>query len=133
MLFLKTGKPEPERVHGAFISNEETAGIVDFIKEQGIIAERLGMESEEGGDSDRPFDGDAEDELFSEAVSLVVRHQLASVSMLQRRLKVGFSRAGRLMDLMERAGIVGPFEGSKAREVYVRPGELSGARQDPDE
>jgi S-DNA-T family DNA segregation ATPase FtsK/SpoIIIE len=135
MLFLKTGKPEPDRVHGAFISNEETAAIVDFIKEQGYVAERLEIAaSGDGEGSDRPFDGDSEDELFSEAVSLVVRHQLASVSMLQRRLKVGFSRAGRLMDLMERAGIVGPFEGSKAREVYVKPGELSAAaRQEPDE
>ncbi len=134
MLFLKTGKPEPDRVHGAFISNDETAAIVDFIKEQGYVAERLEIEvpgGEEG--ADRPFDGDSEDELFSEAVSLVVRHQLASVSMLQRRLRVGFSRAGRLMDIMERAGIVGPFEGSKAREVYVKPGELSAARQEPDE
>ncbi len=133
MLFLKTGRPEAERVHGAFISNEETAAIVEFIKEQRIVVERLEMEavSEEGGN--RPFNGNAEDELFEDAVKLVVRHQLASVSMLQRRFKIGFSRAGRLMDLMEQAGIVGAFEGSKSREVFLKPSEMAGVDADRDE
>jgi S-DNA-T family DNA segregation ATPase FtsK/SpoIIIE len=132
MLFLKTGRPEAERVHGAFISNEETTAIADFIKEQRYKVEQEAMEAEEDEDN-RPFDGNAEDELFEDAVKLVVRHQFASVSMLQRRLKVGFSRAGRLMDLMERAGIVGANEGSKAREVLVKPSEMAHVEADLDE
>jgi DNA segregation ATPase FtsK/SpoIIIE-like protein len=132
MLFLKTGRPEAERVHGAFISNEETTAIADFIKEQRYKVEQEAMAAEEEEDN-RPFDGNAEDELFEEAVKLVVRHQFASVSMLQRRLKVGFSRAGRLMDLMERAGIVGANEGSKAREVFMKPSEMAHVEADLDE
>jgi S-DNA-T family DNA segregation ATPase FtsK/SpoIIIE len=133
MLFLKTGRPEPERVHGAFISNDETAAIVEFIKEQRIVVERLEIEGAIGAEGERPFNGNAEDELFEEAVKLVVRHQLASVSMLQRRFKIGFSRAGRLMDLMEQSGIVGPFEGSKSREVLVKPSEFAGVEGERDE
>lgn len=133
MLFLKTGRPEAERVHGAFISNEETTAIADFIKEQRYRVEQDLLSAEAEEDDARPFDGNAEDELFEEAVKLVVRHQFASVSMLQRRLKVGFSRAGRLMDIMERAGIVGPNEGSKAREVYIKPSEMAHADVDSDE
>ncbi len=133
MLFLKTGRPEAERVHGAFISNEETTAIADFIKEQRYRVEQDVINAEAEHEDNRPFNGNAEDELFEEAVKLVVRHQFASVSMLQRRLKVGFSRAGRLMDIMERAGIVGPNEGSKAREVFLKPSEMAHAEADRDD
>jgi S-DNA-T family DNA segregation ATPase FtsK/SpoIIIE len=64
------------------------------------------------------------DELFDDALRLVIRHQQGSVSLLQRRLKIGYARAGRLMDQLEAAGIVGPFDGSKARQVLVDPGYL---------
>ncbi len=123
MLFVFAGRPEINRIHGAFITTEETNELVMFLKEQGYEAKNKrtvilddGVASEggsEGGLSPH------EDELFDEAARIVIRSGQGSVSLLQRRLRVGYSRAARLVDLLEQAGIVGPFEGSKARDVLV--------------
>ncbi|MCI0596265.1 MAG: DNA translocase FtsK, partial [candidate division Zixibacteria bacterium] len=120
MLFMYTGRPEPERIHGAFISGAETEGLVDFLKSQNYevppmdnFAVTPEAELEEETNDDRP------DDLFRQAVELVVRHRQGSVSLLQRRLGVGYQRAARLIDQLEAAGIVGPYDGSKAREVLV--------------
>jgi S-DNA-T family DNA segregation ATPase FtsK/SpoIIIE len=124
MLFTPAGKPEPYRVHGAYISEEETARVVDFWRAKANPAEPIPLatdvsqmdrdeeEAEAGG-------GDFDDDLIREAARLVVNHQQGSTSLLQRRLKVGYSRAGRLMDQLEQLGVVGPFQGSKARDVLV--------------
>ncbi|HVP15132.1 MAG TPA: DNA translocase FtsK, partial [Terriglobales bacterium] len=130
MLFMPAGKPEPFRIHGAFVSEEESARVVDFWRAKAAGAPirmalatdmSLAVESAEDGDDDvDTFD----DELIREAARLVVTHQQGSTSLLQRRLKVGYSRAGRLMDQLEQLGVVGPFQGSKAREVLVDEGWL---------
>ncbi len=133
MLFTPAGKPEPYRIHGAYISEEETARVVDFWKSKvravplqpgqtptplplATEPKMAEIDSEEAAD---PLNDEDDGELVREAARLVVGHQQGSTSLLQRRLKVGYSRAGRLMDQLESLGVVGPFQGSKAREVLV--------------
>jgi S-DNA-T family DNA segregation ATPase FtsK/SpoIIIE len=121
MLFLPPGRPEAVRLHGAFISAEETESLASFLAGQGVSAEHLEDLEEHVATATLAAE---KDDLFDEALRLVVRHQQGSVSLLQRRLKIGYARAGRLMDQLEAAGIVGPFDGSKARQVLVDPGYL---------
>src|SRR5438876_8039418 len=125
MLFTPAGKPEPYRVHGAYVSEDETARVVEFWRAKAspgvappLATEPVNLEKEEeeGGPGE---EGGVDDALVREAARLVVGHQQGSTSLLQRRLKVGYSRAGRLMDQLEELGVVGPFQGSKAREVLV--------------
>jgi S-DNA-T family DNA segregation ATPase FtsK/SpoIIIE len=117
MLFLPPATSEPLRLHGAFVSNDEAQRLVEFLKTQGHLASpAFSLENIEH----REFvPVDKRDELFEDAARIVITHQQGSVSLLQRRLKVGYSRAARLIDFLEEAGIVGPFEGSKARQVLV--------------
>ena len=120
LLYLGHGSSEPTRMHNAFLSLEEIDSLMNHISSQ-PKAEELILESPQetlgaGGLVDSSFGNDS---LFNEAVKIVVTHQQGSISLLQRRLKVGYSRAARLIDEMEQAGIVGPFTGSKAREVLV--------------
>lgn len=120
MLYLPAGSPKPVRIQSAFISTEEVERLTDHIARQQGYAHPFQLPSL----LDRKRAGahgvsDSRDEFFEEAARLIVRHQQGSVSLLQRRLKVGYSRAARLVDELEAAGIVGPFDGSKAREVLV--------------
>jgi S-DNA-T family DNA segregation ATPase FtsK/SpoIIIE len=125
MLFMPAGKPEPYRIHGAYVAEEETSRVVEFWRAKAApgaappLATEVRIpetdEEEEGEDGEDPFD----DELIREAARIVVMHNQGSTSLLQRRLKVGYSRAGRLMDKLEQIGVVGSFQGSKAREVLV--------------
>ncbi len=120
MLFLPGGQGEPIRVHGAFLSGEETERMVEAIKGTDYQSEEVAVFSEHAdinaGSSDR-------DELFDEAVQLVLDAQQASTSFLQRRMKVGYSRAARLMDELENAGVVGPAEGAKPRQILWEQAE----------
>ena len=116
MLFLAPGQPEPIRVHGAFISSTESSAIVEFLKSQNRSTQPA-QESETTPDEDLDDDGDHGDLLFQQAAELVIRHKQGSVSLLQRRLGVGYQRAARLIDRLEEAGVVGSYDGSKAREV----------------
>ena len=125
MLFLQVGKPEPIRLHGAFISNEECMRIAEFVESQkpGSL-ERIPSDvfEEEEYEDDNALglrDPNARDVLFFKAARLVVRNNQGSVSLLQRRLKIGYARAARLIDQLELAAIVSPYDGSKAREVLV--------------
>ncbi len=123
-LYLPAGKPEPYRIHGAYVSGEETERVVAFLKNQGVPA----VADDSVLETVRISDESADDELYEEAMRLVVLHQQASTSMLQRRLKVGYSRAARLLDLLEERGVVGPPDGAKGREVMVTEHELGERR-----
>ena len=125
MLFLPPARPEPIRLHNAFITLEEIENVIGHIRKQAPMDKKplpAFMEEEETGMIG--FERGKRDPLFKDAMNLVVYHNQGSVSLIQRRLKVGYSRAARLIDELEDAGVVGPFEGSKAREVLVTPEEL---------
>jgi S-DNA-T family DNA segregation ATPase FtsK/SpoIIIE len=119
MLFIQPGHPEPVRLHGAYLSSQETSRIVDFIKGQGYSVDPTEIISTKPEEAIIQESTEKDDDLFRQAVELVIRHKQGSVSLLQRRLAVGYQRAARLIDQLEEEGIVGPYDGSKAREVLV--------------
>lgn len=116
MLFLPVGANKPVRVQGAFLSDEEVEHVVDH-----VITQQKAQYQEEMIPSEETQDQLAavEDDLYDEAVELIIGMQTASVSMLQRRFRIGYTRAARLIDAMEERGVVGPYEGSKPREVLL--------------
>lgn len=120
MLFFPVGASKPVRVQGAFLSDEEVEEVVNF-----VIGQQKAQYQEDMIPDELPQKkGEVEDELYNEAVELVLEMQTASVSMLQRRFRIGYTRAARLIDEMEARGIVGPYEGSKPRAVLVgKPSE----------
>jgi S-DNA-T family DNA segregation ATPase FtsK/SpoIIIE len=119
MLFLPPGTSRLRRVHGAYVSIQETAALVRFLKKQrkAEYDEEITRDREEL--TRREDTGEESDPLYDEAARLVVKEKMASISFLQRRMGVGFSRAGKLIDLMARDGLLGPPRGSKPREVLV--------------
>ena len=119
MLYLRPGSSQPKRLHGGFITIEEIEAIMKHVSAQPKTDELKLAGVRETASTDFTVDEGSSDELFKEAVGLIITHQQGSISLLQRRLKVGYARAARLIDQMEQAGIVGPFTGSKAREVLV--------------
>jgi S-DNA-T family DNA segregation ATPase FtsK/SpoIIIE len=117
MLFIPPGSSKPVRIHGSFVSDIEIKRVVDFLKAQGKAEEFPWtlLPSEE----EQETTGDEEDEMYRHAVELVVSTRQASISLIQRRLRIGFNRAARMVERMEREGIVSPIEGSRPREVLV--------------
>jgi len=125
MLFMTAELSKPRRIQGAFVSDEEINAVVDFLKEKGEpeynnnVTEKVG-----GAVSGFGGDGDMEDDLALEAKEVVIKAGKASATLLQRRLRVGYARAARLLDILEEMGIVGPPEGSKPREVLISQEDL---------
>jgi S-DNA-T family DNA segregation ATPase FtsK/SpoIIIE len=130
MLFKPLGTSRLQRVQGAFVTEEEIAMIVEQTRaqrEQSVDETFLELPQvfadDDGDGEDGEFDPD-EDPLLDKAIEVVVTAQTASVSLLQRRLRVGYTRAGRLIDMLERRGIISPYEGSKPRRVLVSEHDL---------
>lgn len=120
MLYLPIGASKPERIQGAYIDVDEVEAVVDWVKGQ-QSAEYDEEMIPQAGDDDENSDDDVDDEYYQQAVDLVRRQQSASTSMLQRRFRIGYNRAARLIDELEEHGVVGPPEGSKPRKVLLPP------------
>ncbi|MBS5151155.1 MAG: DNA translocase FtsK [Butyricicoccus pullicaecorum] len=126
MLYAPLGEGKPQRIQGCFISNDEIERVISFVKSNGSaeyseeILEHIEKQAQNDGGGNAAGEGSGEeDELLMDAIDVVVEGGQASVSMLQRRLKLGYSRAARIVDQMEERGIVGPFEGSKPRQILI--------------
>jgi DNA segregation ATPase FtsK/SpoIIIE, S-DNA-T family len=127
MLFRGAGTSKLQRIQGAFVTEEETARITNHWAKQGepeFEAELLEVHEEKGVETEGDFDPDSDD-LLDEAIRVVVETETASVSMIQRRLRVGYTRAGRLIDMLERRGVISGYEGSKPRQVLVTQADLA--------
>jgi S-DNA-T family DNA segregation ATPase FtsK/SpoIIIE len=126
MLFMPPGTSRTMRLHGAYVSEQETAALVRWLKKtQGKPDYDPELLKPLEGSAGSGEAGDADDDLYDEAARMVVAEGQASASFLQRRMRVGFSRASRLIDMMERDGLLGPPQGSKPREVLVPAGYFS--------
>jgi S-DNA-T family DNA segregation ATPase FtsK/SpoIIIE len=121
MLYMASGSSRTMRLHGPYVSEQETAALVRWLKKQGRPElDPTVLQAPDEGSGGEGGEG-IDDDLFEEAARLVVRERQASASFLQRRMRVGFSRAARLVDILEREGIVGPAQGSKPRDIVVPP------------
>jgi S-DNA-T family DNA segregation ATPase FtsK/SpoIIIE len=127
MLFRGAGTSKLQRIQGAFITEDEIARITGHWAKQGepeFEAELLEVVAEKGVETEGDYDPDSDD-LLDEAIRVVVETETASVSMIQRRLRVGYTRAGRLIDMLERRGVISGYEGSKPRQVLVTAADMA--------
>ncbi len=127
MLVVTAREPRPQRIQGAWVRESEIHAVVDWVKAQQearyrddeVLEAAQAAAAAKAGEED-----DEEEALVRQAMEIIVRSQLGSTSMLQRKLRIGFARAGRVMDILERRGVVGPSQGSKARDVLLTEDEL---------
>ena len=128
MLFLPMGEGAPERIQGAYVSDEEIQAIIDYTVKQQIAQyddkwtnlEAAADQGNAGKHAGDDSEDDDDDDLYNDVVEFVITSGKASASLLQRRFKIGYNRAARLVDLLEERGIIGPQNGSKPREVLVK-------------
>ncbi|WEV71366.1 DNA translocase FtsK [Lactobacillus sp. ESL0785] len=123
MLYMPVGASKPERIQGAYVSSSEVERIINWVKQQQKPEYDQEMIPQKGAETASGSADEPEDELYNKAVDLVRHQQTASVSMLQRRFRIGYNRAARIVDDMEAKGVVGPSEGSKPRQVLLPPEE----------
>jgi len=119
MLFLPPGTAKLQRIHGAYISESELGRIVDFLRRQAVPEYNTDVTQASAPDTGGDEDDDAYDERYDDAVALVTKTRQASISMIQRHLRIGYNRAARIVEKMEKEGIVGPSDGAKPRDVLV--------------
>ena len=134
MLFNPIGAPKPNRLQGCFVSDEEIEKVVSYVKsaakahyDDNIMQEierQAAMEKQKKGAAEEEEDDD-NDPVLEDAMRIVVEMGSASTSLLQRKLKLGYSRAARVIDMMEKRGVVGPYEGSKPRKVLITMDQLN--------
>ena len=133
MLFRPVGANKPNRIQGCFVSDEEVERVVEFVKNSGkanyddnimIEIERQAAIEKQQRTGNAEEAADAEDPMLSEAIKVVVELGQASTSLLQRKLKLGYARAARIIDQMEERGIIGGYEGAKPRQVLITPEQL---------
>ena len=117
MLFLPPGTASLERLHGAFVSDDEVNGVTDFVREQAQPVYEAEIRPEDG--NGRTIDEDEYDELYDEALAFVVESGKASSSMIQRKFKIGYNRAARIIEVLEQEGVIGPADGARPREILV--------------
>ena len=120
MLFLPPGSSKLIRIHGAFISSAETKRVVEFLKKQGKPSYETSILTEVKKEKETTGEGDEYDEKYDEALAFVAETGQASISLIQRRFRIGYNRAARIIEKMEEEGVVGPSDGVKAREVLVK-------------
>jgi S-DNA-T family DNA segregation ATPase FtsK/SpoIIIE len=134
MLFLSSEFSRPKRIQGSFVSTAEIRKVVDFIRKENVaeekgieeIKESLARELDQDQDQEKTHFGSfEEDPLYEEARKIVIEYRKASASLLQRRLKIGYARAARILDMLEERGVVGPADGAKPREVYIKESQIS--------
>ncbi len=126
MLVVTAREPKPDRIQGSFVSEAEIQQVVGWVRDQRDAQYRdaeVFEQAKQAAETDAEYEGE-DPEIMRQAIEIVVRSQLGSTSMLQRKLRIGFARAGRVMDILENKGVVGPSNGSKARDVLVTEDEL---------
>lgn len=133
MLFYPSKYPKPKRIQGAYIGDSEVERVVDFVKNNNEIKNNVESKIEKAIENKKVKVDDEKDPLFKEAVEIVLNDEQASISYIQRKLKVGYSRAGRIVDQMEEMGIIGPHEGSKPRKLLKTKEEIDIILGDEDE
>jgi S-DNA-T family DNA segregation ATPase FtsK/SpoIIIE len=140
MLFLSSEYSRPKRIQGGFISSSEIKKVVNFIQKENLpeeieeVKESLARQLEEIDSGKVPLASfDQDDPLYEEARKVVVQYQKASASLLQRRLKIGYARAARLLDMLEERGVVGPADGAKPRKVYIKESQISNLKSQNNE
>jgi S-DNA-T family DNA segregation ATPase FtsK/SpoIIIE len=132
-MLLKIGGGKPVRVQGNFISDQEVNDVIEFVKSQGSEVEYADDVIQSIDKVGAPQAADDGDELLADAIETVVLAGNASASMLQRRFRIGYNRAARIIDMMEARGIIGPSEGSKPRQVLMTEDELRGLTEDTED